>query len=124
MRISDWSSDGCSSDLPEQSGMKIAEMVSEGITQNVNLPSRAMERALAPVAPGGRALEPLRRTAAATGSNGSPVAVSAPVRGAGDVSVTQIFTGPTTSGGRLAEINWNVRYATQARRETIEGVAR
>src|SRR3546814_4735569 len=42
---------------PEQSGMKIAEMVSEGITQNVNLPSRAMERALAPVAPGGRTLE-------------------------------------------------------------------
>src|SRR3546814_19088791 len=70
---------------PEQSGMKIAEMVSEGITQNVNLPSRAMERALAPVAPGGRALEPLRRTAAAPGSHGSPVAVSAPVRGAGEV---------------------------------------
>src|SRR3546814_11657517 len=100
--------------------MKIAEMVSEGITQNVNLPSRAMERALAPVAPGGRALEPLRRPAAAPGSNGSPVAVSAPVRGAGAVSVTQIFTGPTTSGGRVAEVNWKVRYATQARRGPIE----
>src|SRR3546814_12392584 len=103
--------------------MKIAEMVSEGITQNVNLPSRAMERALAPVAPGGRALEPLRRTAAATGSNGSPVAVSAPVRGAGDVSVTQIFSGPTTSGGRLAEINCNFRSAPQPRAETNHGVA-
>lgn len=109
---------------PEQSGMKIAEMVSEGITANVRLPARAMERALAPVAPGGRALEPLRRTAQAAGTNVSPAAVSAPTAGVGDVSVTQQFFGPTTSGGRLQEINWNVRYATQSRRETIGGVAR
>src|SRR3546814_20818799 len=46
---------------PEQSGRKIAEMVGDGIVQNVNVPASAMERALAPVAPGGRALEPLRR---------------------------------------------------------------
>lgn len=109
---------------PEQSGMKIAEMVSEGITANVNLPARAMERALAPVAPGGRALEPLRRVTQSSGTSGVPAAASVPVRGVGDVSVVQQFFGPTTSGGRLQEINWNVRYATQARRETIGGVAR
>lgn len=109
---------------PEQSGKKIAEMVGEGITQNVNVPARAMEKALAPVAPGGRALEPLRRTAQATGSNAASSAASAPSVRHGDVSVTQQFFGPTTSGGRLQEINWNVRYATQARSETIGGVAR
>lgn len=109
---------------PEQSGMKIAEMVSEGITANVRLPARAMERALAPVAPGGRALEPLRRSTQQPGTNVSPAAASVPAAGVGDVSVTQQFFGPTTSGGRLQEINWNVRYATQSRRETIGGVAR
>lgn len=109
---------------PEQSGKKIAEMVGEGITQNVNVPARAMQRALEPVAPGGRALEPLRRTAQQTGSNVAPAAVSAPTAGVGDVSVVQQFFGPTTSGGRLQEINWNVRFATQSRRETIGGVAR
>ena len=109
---------------PEQSGMKIAEMVGEGITQNVNVPARAMSRALAPVAPGGRALEPLRRTAPQTGASVAPGAAGVSRVGVGDVSVTQIFTGPTTSGGRLREINWNVRYATQSRRETIDGVAR
>ncbi len=108
---------------PEQSGKKIAEMVGEGITQNVNVPARAMQQALAPIAPGGSALAPLRRTAqtASTGTGVQPVAAQA--RG-GDVTVTQIFTGPTTSGGRLQEMNWNIRYATQARRETIDGVAR
>lgn len=105
---------------PEASGRKIAEMVGDGITQNVRVPARAMERALAPVAPGGSALAPLRRTTQATGSNAAPTQVTN--RG-GDVSVTQVFTGPTTSGGRLREINWNVRYATQARNETIDGVA-
>lgn len=109
---------------PEQSGMKIAEMVGAGITQNVNVPARAMSRALAPVAPGGRALEPLRRTAQQAGANVSSGAAGVSQVGMGDVSVTQIFTGPTTSGGRLREINWNVRYATQSRRETIDGVAR
>lgn len=106
---------------PEASGRKIAEMVGDGITQNVRVPARAMEKALAPVAPGGAALAPLRRTAQATGSNAAPAQVTN--RG-GDVAVTQQFFGPTTSGGRLAEINWNVRYATQSRTERIGGVAR
>lgn len=109
---------------PEQSGMKIAEMVSDGITANVRLPARAMERALAPVAPGGRALEPLRRSTSSPVPNVAPAAASASTAGVGDVSVVQQFFGPTTSGGRLQEINWNVRYATQSRRETIGGVAR
>ncbi len=106
---------------PEQSGKKIAQMVGDGITANVNLPAQAMQQALTPLAPGGSALAPLRRSApTSVGTQAAPAAVS---RGA-DVSVTQQFFGPTTSGGRLQEINWNVRYATQARRETIGGVAR
>jgi len=109
---------------PEQSGRKIAEMVGDGIVQNVNVPASAMQRALAPIAPGGRALAPLRRTAQATGSNVATAAASTPMAGVGDVTVQQIFNGPTTSGGRLQEINWNIRYATQARREVIGGVAR
>jgi hypothetical protein len=40
------------------------------------------------------------------------------------VTVNQIFNGPTTSGGRLNEITWNIRYATQARTEVMDGVAR
>lgn len=109
---------------PEQSGRKIAEMVGDGIVQNVNVPARAMERALAPVAPGGRALEPLRRTAQGAGSNVATTAASAPSVRHGDVQVVQQFFGPTTSGGRLQEINWNVRYATQSRSERVGGVAR
>lgn len=46
------------------------------------------------------------------GSSGTP-----------DVKITQIFNGPTTSGGRLRELDWTVRYATKARGETISGVA-
>jgi phage-related protein len=109
---------------PEQSGRKIAEMVGAGITQNVNVPARAMQRALAPVAPGGRALEPLRRATQQTGTSVAPVDAGVSRTGGGDVSVVQQFFGPTTSGGRLQEINWNVRFATQSRRETIGGVAR
>lgn len=109
---------------PEESGKKIAEMVGAGITQNVSVPARAMQRALAPVAPGGRALAPLRRTAQATGTNIAPAGAGVSQARGGDVSVVQQFFGPTTSGGRLQEINWNVRYATQSRRERIDGVAR
>ena len=109
---------------PEQSGRKIAEMVGDGITQNVRVPARAMQRALAPVAPGGRALEPLRRATQRPSSGlSTATAVSATAAGA-PVEITQNFLGPTTSGGRLQELNWTVRYATQARRETIGGVAR
>jgi phage-related protein len=108
---------------PEQSGRKIAEMIGEGITQNVNVPARAMNRALAPLASSGQALEPLRRTAGTPGTSSAVAAAQRPSVSAGDVTVQQIFTGPTSSGGRLQEINWNVRYATQARRETIGGVA-
>ena len=92
-------------------------MIADGITQNVNLPARAMSNALAPLSPTGTVTQSAARTAAAAPA-------TAAVSGGGGVSVTQIFTGPTTSGGRLSEINWNVRYATQARRETIGGVAR
>jgi phage-related protein len=102
---------------PEHSGEVIAQMIADGLTTNVNLPARAMQRALSPLAPTGAVTQ-------AAGRQGAQAAVPAGVAADGGVSVTQIFTGPTTSGGRLAEINWNVRYATQARRETIEGVAR
>lgn len=109
---------------PEQSGKKIAEMVSDGITANVNLPARAMQSALQPLSAGGRVLQPLQSSPARTGVGvTAPVGSGAASRG-GDVSITQVFTGPTTSGGRLQEMNWNVRYATQARSETIGGVAR
>src|SRR3546814_13878241 len=81
-------------------------MVGDGIVQNVNVPASAMERALAPVAPGGRALEPLRRTAQRAGTNVAPAAATAPTAAMGDVSAVQQFFGPTTSGGRLQEINW------------------
>lgn len=101
---------------PENSGEVIAQMIADGITQNVNLPARAMQRALSPLAPTGAAVESASPQRAAGRQNaGVPD---------GGVSVTQVFTGPTTSGGRLAELNWNVRFATQSRRETIGGVAR
>lgn len=93
---------------PDNSGRMIAQMVADGILANVNAPANAMTRALQPlVAPA---------TGARAGVQGAAVADSG-------VTIQQIFTGPTTSGGRLAEINWNVRYATQARREVIGGVA-
>ena len=39
------------------------------------------------------------------------------------VTLNQNFYGPTTSGGRLREIHWTLRYATIARAEKVEGVA-
>lgn len=92
---------------PENSGRQIAALVAQGILDNVNAPANAMNRALAPL------------VAPATGATGA-------VQGTGGdnsgVNVTQIFTGPTTSGGRLNEMTWNIRYATQARREVVDGV--
>jgi hypothetical protein len=102
---------------PEISGEVIAQMIADGIQTNVNLPARAMANALAPLSPTGTTTQSTARQRAAAPA-------TAAVTADAGVSVTQIFTGPTTSGGRLSEINWNVRYATQARRETIGGVAR
>jgi phage-related protein len=96
---------------PENSGEAIAQMIADGIQQNINLPARAMERALAPLAPSGLASTPFQ----------SPTGAGARERADG-VNVTQVFTGPTTSGGRLDEMTWNIRFATQARREVIGGV--
>jgi phage-related protein len=94
---------------PENSGRQIAQLVADGILANVNAPANAMTRALQPlVAPA---------TAARTGVQGAGV-------GDNGVTVNQIFNGPTTSGGRLNEITWNIRYATQARTEVVDGVAR
>lgn len=39
------------------------------------------------------------------------------------VQINQNFYGPTTSGGRLREIDWTMRYATRARAAKTEGVA-
>ena len=101
---------------PEISGEVIAQMIADGISTNVNLPARAMANALAPLAPQGTVTQStaLRR----------PVATPAEANAAAGVTVTQNFLGPTTSGGRLAEMTWNIRYATQARNEVIGGVAR
>ena len=101
---------------PEHSGEVIAQMIADGLMTNVNLPARAMQRALAPLAPTGTVTQSAARQRAAEGD-------SVGVPAAAGVNVTQVFTGPTTSGGRLREINWNVRYATQSRQEVIGGVA-
>jgi phage-related protein len=101
---------------PEISGEVIAQMIADGIQANVNLPARAMSNALAPLAPTGavtRSAAPQGTVTTLTDTNAGP-----------GVTVNQNFLGPTTSGGRLNEITWNIRYATQARNEVIGGVAR
>jgi phage-related protein len=101
---------------PEISGEVIAQMIADGIQANVNLPARAMSNALAPLAPTGavtRSAAPQGAVTTVTDTNAGP-----------GVTVNQNFLGPTTSGGRLNEMTWNIRYATQARNETIGGVAR
>jgi hypothetical protein len=67
-----------------------------------------MSELLRPLAPAGRSPAPASSPAVATGST---------------VEINQNFFGPTTSGGRLAEMNWTTRFATQARTETMAGVA-
>jgi hypothetical protein len=99
---------------PEISGEVIAQMIADGIQANMNLPARAMANALAPLAPQGSAT---RSAAAMNPFTGATAANTG-------VTVNQNFLGPTTSGGRLNEMTWNIRYATQARNETIGGVAR
>jgi hypothetical protein len=93
---------------PEQSGRTIVEMLSAGISSQSALPARAMSELLRPLAPAGRSPAPASSPAVATGST---------------VEINQNFFGPTTSGGRLAEMNWTTRFATQARTETMAGVA-
>jgi phage-related protein len=94
---------------PEESGRTIVEMLSSGIDSRSALPASAMNELLRPLAPAGRSRTPAAAPAAA-------VAGSA-------VEINQNFFGPTTSGGRLQEMNWTARYATQARTETVGGVA-
>lgn len=103
---------------PENSGRKIIEMISDGMLSAMSLPADALTPALTPLAAG--SLQPLTSTPATTRTttSGQRPNVNSPV------TINQNFLGPTTSGGRLAEMNWNVRYATQARSETIGGVAR
>ena len=85
-------------------------MLSSGISSQSALPGRAMNELLRPLAPAGSSTVP--------GAAGTPAAAAGLT-----VTINQNFLGPTTSGGRLQEINWNVRYATQARTETVAGVA-
>lgn len=93
---------------PEQSGRTIVEMLSAGISSQSALPAAAMSDLLRPLAPASASQVPAGTPAAATGST---------------VEINQNFFGPTTSGGRLQEMNWTTRYATQARAETVGGVA-
>ena len=93
---------------PEESGRTIVEMLSSGIDSRSALPANAMNDLLRPLAPTGRP---------------ASAAASAPPAATGSaVEVNMNFFGPTTSGGRLQEMNWTARYATQARPETVEGV--
>lgn len=99
---------------PEASGRKIVDMLSSGIDSQVALPARAMSNVLAPLTPTSAqsVLPGTSGSQAVAGTSGSPA-----------VEINQNFFGPTTSGGRLQELNWTARYATQARTETVGGVA-
>jgi len=57
--------------------------------------------------------------------NGQSVGVSKRIEPntEGGATINQNFFGPTTSGGRLQELQWTLKYATSARRELFEGVA-
>jgi hypothetical protein len=94
---------------PENSGQKIVEMLASGIDSGVELPARALSSVLTPFTPSGA-------QSALPGATGVATATSGTV-------INQNFFGPTTSGGRLQEMNWTTRYATQARTETVGGVA-
>lgn len=98
---------------PDKSGETIAQMIADGIQQNVNLPARAMQQALMPLAPTGGALSPLTRSTSQTSvpRQSSVSAGVAPVVN----NVSQNYYGPTTSGGRLRELEWTLRYAVAAR---------
>jgi phage-related minor tail protein len=107
---------------PEHSGEAIAQMLASGIERNVNLPAQAASNALAPLSPTGSALSPLTR--APSGSPAPPVSAGAqPATSPASIQVNQNYFGPTTSGGRLREIDWTIRYAVAARQETGAGEA-
>lgn len=93
---------------PEESGRTIVQMLSSGISSESALPAGAMNDLLAPLVPSAPRPAAAPALTAATGST---------------VEINQNFYGPTTSGGRLQELNWTARYATQARTETVGGVA-
>lgn len=80
-------------------------------------------------APGGMALVGERGPELVNLPRGSQVKTAAKTRNvlqdaaARTVTVTQNYYGPTTSGGRLRELDWTLRYATKARTGVAEGLA-
>jgi phage-related minor tail protein len=88
---------------PDNSGEVIARMIADGIQQNVNLPARAMERALAPL---GSAAVRSRPQVSARAAGAVPAGVS----------VTNNLYGPTTGSDVLRESTWSARFAPRTSR--------
>lgn len=101
---------------PENSGRKIASMVGDGLELGAADVANSMRGVLAPLSAQnvGRRLSP---AASMVGSYAAPAA--APEAAAGPVSagvtVNQNYYGPTTGSGRLREMDWTLRYATNGR---------
>jgi phage-related minor tail protein len=106
---------------PENSGLKIAEMISDGLSLGASGISNTLNSELQPLS-ANSSMSPLSRFPRASPSPQATRTAQVASREVAPVNVQQIFTGPTTSGGRLQEMNWNIRYATQSRREIVGGV--
>lgn len=89
---------------PEASGETIARMLSEGIARGTRQASAAMSSGLQPLT-----AQPLARQAASN-TTASPSQVSTNSQ----VTVNQNYFGPSSSGGRLRDIESAVRFGTLA----------
>lgn len=104
---------------PENSGIKIAEMISDGLSLGSSGIANTLNSELSPLSASRLPVQMTPRTLTTT-----PARPAAPRESASVINnVSQNFFGPTTSGGRLREIDWTLRYATPARAETGAGEA-
>lgn len=97
---------------PEHSGEVISRMLADGLRKGAQQAATAMGAGLQPLT-----AQPLTRQVAAASAAPTTTAraASASTVAASPVTVNQNFYGPTTSGGRLNEIDWTLRYAVGSR---------
>ena len=92
----------------------------DGVIQQVTAAGDRMAAAAVPGASGS-----VGRVTASNAPTAAPrrVFVDEAGRGGASVQIDQNYYGPTTSGGRLKEMDWTMRYATRARGHRAAGMA-
>lgn len=101
---------------PENSGVKIASMVGDGLEIGASQVADSMRRTLSPLSAQniGGTLSPAASMVRSYAGTAAAPETATDAAGTG-VTVNQNYYGPTTGSGRLREMDWTLRYATNGR---------